>query len=65
MTYEEYVKEVRKEFPMGTRPKEEIDAYFKEDETVKFLKDSYKFNKEKDLPGTSPSAVAYCLHLMY
>lgn len=65
MSYEDYVKEVRKHFTVGAKNPTEVEEYFKEKDTIEVLKDNYKYYSTKDLAGTNPSAVANCLELMY
>lgn len=68
MTYEEYVKEVRKNFNVGQKPIGEVDKYFKSAEVVKELKSSYKFfnNGPDEMKAScTPIAVANDLDMMY
>jgi len=68
MTYEEYVKEVRKNFNVGEKPTSEVDRYFKSADVVKELKSSYKFfsNGSAEMKAScTPIAVANDLDMMY
>lgn len=65
ISYEDYVREVRKHFTVGAKNPKAVDEYFKKKDTVEVLKDSYKYYSTEDLAGTNPSAVANCLELLY
>ena len=65
MTLEEYTKAVRKEFPVGAKPLKEVDAYFKEKDTMDIIKDNYEYYTKEKMAGTDPAAVANCLDLLY
>ena len=68
MTYEEYAKEVRKNFNVGKKPLAEVEAYFKSSEVVNEIKDSYKqfINGSEFMKAScSPAAVASDLVMMY
>ena len=62
ITLEEYTKEVKKYFNTGGKTKEEVDAYFEEQETKELIQDAYQ---NRDMPEADPKALAYCLDMLY
>ena len=75
-TLEEYTAEVKRHF-RGSEPhltEKDVNDYFEEEETKKYLKEEYESYKEKAsygnnppewLVGGDPGAVASTLSLMY
>ena len=62
MTLEEYTAEVRKNFPVGAKSKADVDAFFKEKETLDYIRDGYN---DRSMAEASPKAVANCLDMLY
>ena len=65
MGYEEYVGEVKKYFGQYSYSKEQVAEYFDKDETKQLLKKEYDGYAKGVHAGHEPSAVAYCLDMMY
>ena len=70
ISFEDYVKAVRKSFGEGGYTDAEINEYFNTAEVKAKLEDDYKeyTTEDPNAPtsgGHDPNAVAYCLDLMY
>ena len=66
MTLAEYMKEVKDVFSkLAKRSQKDIDDYFNEPETIKYIKEGYTYYKNDGMPEAHPNAVASCLDMMY
>ena len=68
MTLEQYTEEVKRLFPVGAKSKEEVEAFFREEETLETIKESYEeyIDPECQKYGLGdPAATASCLDYMY
>ena len=68
MTYEQYVKKVKKEFAEYAYSEKQTEKYFSDKETIDILKEGYKAyaDKDKDISAAgNPKGIAYSLDMLY
>ena len=71
MTLEEYTKEVRRLFNVGAKPLEDVEEYFRKEETLDLIEEYYEEYYDPEMVAlgaegsSSPEAAACCLDYMY
>ena len=66
MTLAEYTEEVKDSFSRtAKRSQKDIDDYFNEQETIRYIAECFYYYKNEDMASAHPYAVASCLDMLY